>query len=359
MSWTHELDAPTATTPPSAVYTDPAALDLQIDRVLARAWHPVPTPPGPHHVVPVDPLDGLARLPALITHDKRSGLHAISNVCTHRGAILVTETCKTRTIRCPYHARCFKLDGQLSAAPGFEDAPSFPRDTDNLPKLSLETLGPIAFLAHEPAIPFGPWLEALRDRCGYLPWESLVYDETGEEDYEVAAHWQLYVDNYLEGFHIPYVHPGLNQALDASDYAIECHPWSTLQVGIAANPSDAFPAAPEGHPDHGQAVAAYYWWLCPNLMLNLYPWGVSMNIVIPRDTRHSVVRYRRWIWDPSRLQTGAGSDLDTVEREDHLVVERCGRGVRSRLYDRGRYSGAHERGVHHAHGLLNRLLRQP
>jgi choline monooxygenase len=87
-------------------------------------------------------------------------------------------------------------------------------------------------------------------------------------------------------------------------------------------------------------------------MLNFYPWGLSVNIVKPLAVDRTRVTFLAYVWDPSRLDRGAGADLDRVEREDEMVVESVQRGVRSRLYERGRYSPAREKAVHHFHRLL-------
>ena len=91
-------------------------------------------------------------------------------------------------------------------------------------------------------------------------------------------------------------------------------------------------------------------------MLNFYPWGVSVNVVKPMAVDRTRVSYLSYVWDPSRLERGAGAALDRVEREDEVIVEAVQRGVRSRLYQRGRYSPRRERGVHHFHCLLARAL---
>src|SRR3954454_1437104 len=67
-------------------------------------------------------------------------------------------------------------------------------------------------------------------------------------------------------------------------------------------------------------------------------------------------RFLSYVWDPARLDRGAGAALDRVEREDEAVVESVPRGGRSRLYHRGRYSPVREQGVHHFHRLLERFL---
>jgi choline monooxygenase len=113
---------------------------------------------------------------------------------------------------------------------------------------------------------------------------------------------------------------------------------------------------PPTSPDFGQRIVGYYFWLFPNLMLNVYPWGISVNIVQPLAVDRTKVRFLTYVWDPSRLDRGAGTSLDRVEREDESVVEAVQRGVRSRFYERGRYSPKRETGVHHFHRLLAAAL---
>ncbi|MHC5004768.1 MAG: SRPBCC family protein, partial [Planctomycetota bacterium] len=101
--------------------------------------------------------------------------------------------------------------------------------------------------------------------------------------------------------------------------------------------------------------AAYWYWLFPNLMLNFYPWGLSVNVVKPLAPDRTKISFLTWVLDESRLGEGAGAELDRVEREDEAIVESVQRGVSSRLYERGRYSPAREQGVHHFHRLLARM----
>jgi choline monooxygenase len=92
-------------------------------------------------------------------------------------------------------------------------------------------------------------------------------------------------------------------------------------------------------------------------MLNVYPWGISVNLVEPQGIDRTRVIFRSFVWDESALDKGAGSGLDRVEAEDEAIVEAVARGVRSRLYGRGRYSPTRERGVHHFHRLLAEFLQ--
>jgi choline monooxygenase len=120
----------------------------------------------------------------------------------------------------------------------------------------------------------------MRARLGHLPVDELIFDATGARDYVVNANWALYIDNYLEGFHIPYVHNSLAAVIDYGAYAVELERYAVLQVAIARSGETAF-ETPRSHPDAGKRVAAYYFWLFPTTMFNVYPWGISVNVVNP------------------------------------------------------------------------------
>lgn len=173
----------------------------------------------------------------------------------------------------------------------------------------------------------------------------------------MRANWALYVENYLDALHIPFVHYELAGQLDYSGYTTELTSYGNLQLGAAQDGEDCFDL-PATSPDYGKRIAAYYFWLFPNLMFNFYPWGLSINVVRPLSVGLTKVSFLRYTWNEARLDLGLAADaaVDRVEREDEAVVETVQKGVRSRLYDRGRYSPTREIGTHHFHRLLAAFL---
>ncbi len=343
-----------ASTLPAWIYSDPAVFARARERVFARSWQLVGDTDrlrSPGQVFPFALLEGCLDEPLLLTRDRDDRLHCLSNVCTHRGNLVVDSPGFESQLRCRYHGRRFALDGRFHSMPEFEETAGFPAPADDLPRVPFDTWEKFVFASLDPPGPLDALLSAVRERCGWLPLGQAALDPARSRDYLVGANWALYCDNYLEGFHIPYVHAGLAGALDYGSYTTELYPWSCLQLGVASD-GEAALEPPASSPDHGRRIAAYYWWLYPNTMLNFYPWGVSVNVVKPLAADRTRVSYLSYVWDPSRLERGAGAALDRVEREDEVIVEAVQRGVRSRLYQRGRYSPRRERGVHHFHRLL-------
>ena len=347
-----------AWTLPADVYWDPAYYELARRRVFALCWHFVADTDrlkAPGHCFPTTLLAGCLDEPVLLTRDARDELHCLSNVCTHRGNLLVEGEWQASVLRCRYHGRRFALDGRFLSMPEFEGVEGFPSEADNLPRVPSGRWGKFLFAAVDPAFSLDDLLAPLRERLAWLSLDDYTYDPANSRDYLVRANWALYCDNYLEGFHIPYVHSGLAAALDYGEYTGEIYEYCNLQLGIAASGDDAFDL-PSSSPDHGRRVAAYYYWLFPNLMFNFYPGALSINVVQPLAPDRTKVSFISYLHGPGGGYRGAGAAIDRVEREDEDIVERVQQGVRSRFYDRGRYSPRREQGVHHFHRLLARFL---
>jgi choline monooxygenase len=317
----------------SEFYTDERYFDESKEKIFSRTWQFVGTTDEIEYVKPLIILENFFDEPILIT--KKSGnFYCLSNVCTHRGKILVEKPCNANGIRCGYHGRRFDLDGKFLSMPEFEKTEKFPSEKDNLTKIPFETWGKFLFVSLNPIAP----LEDFLSETKIANWENLRF--FGAKDYLVKAHWALYCENYLEGFHIPFVHQGLNQAIDYGTYTTETFRYSSLQKGFDAN---------------GE-IAAYYFFIFPNLMLNFYPWGLSANIIKPLETELTRISYLTFVADESKLNQGAGADLETVEFEDQTVVESVQKGIKSRFYEKGRYSPEREQGTHHFHCLIAEFM---
>jgi choline monooxygenase len=356
--FTIDPDITRAETLPAPAYSDPAVYDLARDRIFRRSWQFIAHSEAvkvPGQCAPVALLEGCIDEPLLLTRDRADRVHCLSNVCTHRGTILCEHGGVEKSLVCRYHGRRFDLDGTFRHMPEFEKAVGFPSERDNLPRVPFEQWGPFVFASLMPAGSFGDLVAPMRERLAWLPLHEFRFDASRSRDYLVNANWALYVDNYLEGFHIPFVHASLNEVIDYAQYATELFRCSNLQLG-AAKPGEPAFDLPASSPDAGKRIAAYYWWLFPNTMFNFYPWGLSINVVRPLGVDRTRVSFLAYVHDPSKLDQGAGAGLDRVEREDESVVEAVQRGTRSSLYSRGRYSPTREQGVHHFHRLLAEAL---
>lgn len=353
-----DADIRTASTPPGAFYCSEAVHAAVRERIFARSWQfaaDADVVRVPNQVYPFVLLEGLLDEPLLLTRDSTDRLACVSNVCTHRGNLVCENAGTQRTLRCRYHGRRFALDGRFEHMPEFAGTADFPSAADDLARVEHALLERWLFVSLGPHAPFDELLAPVLARVGWMPLREMRFDAARSREYLVRCNWALYCENYLEGFHIPFVHSSLNEAINYGAYFTELHRWGSVQVGVAADGEACF-ELPESSPEHGQRIAAYYFWLFPNTMLNFYPWGLSINVVRPLAVDRTRVSFLSFVHDPSRLDQGAGAELDRVEREDEAIVEAVQKGLRSRLYTRGRYSPTREQGTHHFHRLLAEFL---
>jgi choline monooxygenase len=346
-----DSDIRRAQTLDSSYYTDPALYEVMKDKIFRGAWHYLGTidevtQPGQAVAKILGP--GTLDEPVILVQDLKGQVRVLSNVCTHRGMILVQGAYQGTSLRCGYHGRRFGFDGRLKTAPGFEGAVDFPGACDHLPELAVGQWGRLLFASLDPQSSFEAWIQPVAQRMNFLDAHALELAPDRGRDYRVKAPWMAYCDNYLEGLHIPYVHPGLSDALDLSAYHTELFEHVSLQVGVATGAEHSF-EVPPAHPDYAGPAAGYYFFLFPNIMMNFYPWGLSLNLVNPEGVGACRVRFLSFVGKEALLGEGASADLHQVELEDEAVVQSVAQGLQSHLFTNGRYAPEHERCVHHFH----------
>lgn len=322
----------------SEFYTDERYFELSKEKIFVKSWQFVGTKDEVNNVRPVTLLENILDEPILITKNGET-FNCFSNVCTHRGKILVEEPAAASLIRCGYHGRRFSLDGNFLSMPEFEGVDNFPSESDNLPRISSAGWGDFLFASLDPAASFTDFVGAASSAV-----DIKAYAEARlvlAHEYDIDAHWALYCENYLEGFHIPFVHHSLNEVVDYGSYTTETFRYSSLQTGF----------------DYQKNAAGHYVFIFPNLMFNFYPWGISVNIVKPVSPAKTRVEFLKYVSDESKLGTGAGADLHRVEMEDEKIVESVQKGIRSRFYSHGRYSPTREQGTHHFHRLIAEFMK--
>lgn len=338
-------------------YTVPEIFIHTKERIFAKSWQFIAHIDNlqSSNCFPLILLPGFIDEPLLVTKFSDEVYYCLSNVCTHRGNLVIPEPCNTSNLRCKYHGRIFQLDGKFKSMPEFKEVENFPTPTDDLYQLPVYRLGNLLFTSLNNMINPASFFSDMHQRLQWLPLNEFKWHPHFSKEYIVDAHWALYCENYLEGFHIPFVHSGLNSVIDYGEYTTELFPYSNLQLGIAKDDELCFDL-PANSPDYGKRIAAYYFWIFPNMMFNFYPWGLSLNIVEPVSINKTKVSFYTYIWKEEKYNRGAGSDLDTVEMEDEEIVQQVQQGVQSRFYKHGRYSTTREQGTHHFHRLIAEFM---
>ena len=188
--------------------------------------------PKVKNLLPCNLLERFLNEPIVFSRDEKDQLHCFSNVCTHRGKVVLDKPCKQAGLRCGYHGRCFSLEGEILSMPEFQGVKDFPSEKDNLAKIPFETWQEFMFASLDPVAPLEDFTIEMQSVAAEFDFEDLKL--LSRKSYFVRAHWALYCENYLEGFHIPFVHKALNEALDYGSYTTELFRYSILQTGYDA-----------------------------------------------------------------------------------------------------------------------------
>lgn len=336
-----------AFTIPAAWYTSPAMAAFEQAAVFGQAWHYaghggrlgrpgafLTADVGGHSLVIVRGEDGEVR--------------AFYNVCRHRGGPLATTPCgHARLLQCRYHGWTYRLDGSLRGVPRFDRSELFDKRDYGLVPVAVDVWQNLVFVhLGQPAEPLAAVLAGIAERIAPLHLGGLHFAQ--RVDYDVACNWKVYVDNYLEGYHLPLVHPELCRVLDYRAYATETFGHYSLQHSPLRE-AEAVYGTSDG--------AAYYYFVFPNLMLNILPGRLQTNVVLPLGPDRCRVVFEYYFDDvasPAARQRIADDVAfsDRVQQEDVAICEHVQRGLHSPAYDQGRFSPEAEQGVYHFQGLL-------
>ncbi len=353
----------------SNFYTDPAILDAEKARIFRKTWQLVGT-----LNTPCGDINGVRRTisdpetfftadvieePVVVVRDKSGALRAFSNVCRHRaGPIAQASGCKN-VLRCGYHGWTYALDGRLIGTPDIDGVEFFDRSAMGMSPLRCETWEQLIFVNFDlNAEPLSAYLGKIPEQARGFQFKGLQFAE--RRDYVIDCNWKVYVDNYLEGYHIPIAHPGLMREIDYSQYRTDTYRYCSQQFAPirARKPEDAgerFYAPVSGLQE------ALYFWIFPNLMLNIYPDNLSTNVIVPLSHEKTLTIFEWFFHDAhsekvrERIQRAIAFS-DEVQQEDIELCKSVQRGLQSSTYDRGRYSVKRENGVHHFHMLLGKFL---
>lgn len=328
---------------PARHYFGEAMLERERRSVFASSWQLIAhqgqlAEPGDHVVQDV------AGTPVLLLRGRDGALRAFPNVCRHRAGPLAH--CSGRgmsTVRCKYHGWLYNQEGQLIGAPEMQDARDFDVRDVQLPLLRVREWQGLVFVALDDDAPeFDDVYGGIVERIAPLDLSTLHY--TRRDTWEVACNWKVYLDNFLEGYHLPIVHPGLSRVLDYRAYDTELFAWYSLQHSPLRNNDGIY----------GDGEAFYYF-VYPNVMLNIMPGRLQTNRVLPLGPDRCRIEFDYYYSrDPAALARIEKDRefSDEIQVEDIAICEAVQKGLASGFYDAGRLCPKREGGVWHFHERL-------
>jgi len=338
-----------ALTLPAYVYADTAFHTFDRKAIFACSWQLAGRADllrnvGDHAVAEI------AGRPAILVRGNDHVLRGFFNVCKHRAGPLALADGNAQQLQCKYHGWTYTLEGQLRAAHEMQEAKDFDISCIHLDPMHVGEWQGLVFVAvHEPAVKLEQLLAGITEHIAPIELSSLQFHT--QMSYDMACNWKVYVDNYLEGYHLPHVHPGLNRLLDYRNYTTHTAEWYSWQH----SPLD-------GSQGPYQSGVAHYYFIFPNLMLNILPGRLQVNTVLPVSQRQCRVVFDYYYADieSATVRDMIAQDLrfsDEVQKEDMGICARVQQGLESGAYHAGRLSPKREAGVHHFQELIRKSYR--
>lgn len=313
--------------------------------VFARSWQLVAhvgelTDAGDHVATEV------AGRPILIVRQPDGSLRGFYNVCRHRaGPLALCNGRGARALHCKYHGWTYTLDGQLRSAPEMDGAAAFDKSSIRLDEIRVAVWQGLVFVALDPDVPpLDTVYAGITERIAPVEPGGMRFHRRTR--YDIACNWKVYVDNFLEGYHLPHVHPGLSKVLDYRAYDTELFDWYSLQHSPIRNAGDIY-----GDGD------AWYYYVYPNVMLNIMPGRMQTNRVLPHGIDRCIVEFDFYYADDPAALARADRDeqfSDEIQQEDIAICEAVQKGLASGAYEPGRLCPKREGGVWHFQNLMRR-----
>jgi choline monooxygenase len=349
-------DVASASTLAAPRYFSAETFEEEKKRIFSSSWQVV----GHVHQV-ANPGDyftfDLIGEPLLVVRGDDGLLRCFYNVCRHRAGNPASGCGNRRIFRCGYHGWTYRLDGALLVTPEFDGVEHFDPQEFGLVPVQLAEWFNLVFVNLDPeAPPLAEHLGELPAQAERFNFQRMKFFE--RRTYDMKCNWKTYIDNYLEGYHLPSVHPILNRELNYGSYRVEAYPqhvrqWSPIR---GAQPGDS---APRRYQEAHENLSADYFWVFPNWMLNCYPDNVSLNIILPLEPERTLAIFEWYLPEEDLGSEAARKSVqfsDEIQMEDIAICEVVQKNLRSRSYHTGRYSVKQERGVHAFHRMYRELM---
>ena len=322
-----ETPVPLARGLPAAAYTDEAFFALENERIFSDCWVFAGFAHELARAGDVAPVT-VAGQPVLLVRDAEQRLRAFHNVCRHRCLKLVDKPGNAgRAIRCPYHSWTYGLDGALRLAPYFggrdpRAAPAgFDRDEHGLVPVRSETWHDWIFVnLNGAAPPLEDFVAPLRRQLDGIDLAGIHHIVTIDFG-EVAANWKLLVENFIEPYHVQFVHSTTTEQPLADHRTVN----DAGCLGCAVDVSG------EAAREDTLSADSRFLTLFPNFVFGVYlPDQIGVHLDVPLAPDRTLQRRAIYSLGPEPASAEHAERLAKlwrdVHREDHAICERLQQG---------------------------------
>jgi phenylpropionate dioxygenase-like ring-hydroxylating dioxygenase large terminal subunit len=338
---------------PAWAYSNAELGRLELERVLLPSWQIVChvsslAKAGDYVTFDLGPES------VIVLRDRDGAIRGFHNVCRHRGARILdgSGNCPG-PMTCPYHGWSYRHDGSLVGVPVRDSFPGLERAQFGLRTVRVDTVLGFVFVALRGDPPplaqtWGPLLEEL---APYRIEEMVQLGPISEEVWDVD--WKLAMDNYLESYHVPIGHPGLNRMFtpdfeDQKGSGSIARGVSWLRDQESSRWSERLYQRLVGpiatHLPEAQRRCWRFYSALPNLGLDVFPEQMDFFQILPRGPGKCVIRSALFGLPDQRPEMQAlrylGNRINTqVNDEDRWLCKRVQRGLASSSYEPGPLSG--------------------
>jgi len=334
---------------PSEWYFKKDIFNVEKKYIFSKSWHLV----GSESRIPDVGNTFIAEIlnqSIILVRQKDNTIKAFYNVCQHRGGPILREDCSVKTFQCKYHGWRYNINGSLNSTREFNGVKNFNDEDYKLKSINLKFFLGLIF------INFSKDLNSLELKIQEIkklisPIDLSKYKYHSRVSYNIKCNWKTYIDNYLEGYHIPFVHPKLNKLIDYKLYTTELYDSYSLQW---------VPIDPDLSPyqkNKQSTNKAFYLTIFPNILLNIAPGRLQTNIIDPISENTCVVHFDYYFENLNEESLKNDFDFsEEIQQEDIQICQEVQKGLESNGYDKGRISVKSEKGLHHFQSILKRYL---
>ncbi|MDQ7048851.1 MAG: aromatic ring-hydroxylating dioxygenase subunit alpha [Enterobacterales bacterium] len=342
----------------AAFYRDNAILALENQHIFNSQWQLV------GHTSQIQNIGDqltiqIGDLPVIIVRKQKDELVALHNVCRHRAGPLSVETSRVESekppvLRCQYHGWSYDLDGQLKTAPEMQSTKDFNPFEHHLPKANLEIWQNLIFVCiQKPQKTLNEMLKGIAPQIKPINLKTMQFHH--RDEYLINCNWKVYMDNYLEGYHLPHVHPGLSRLLDYRQYTTKLYDDYSYQFSPLDNQQNNNAGIYYGE------GSAHYYTIFPNLMLNILPGRLQTNVILPAGANQTRIIFDYYYSDlhsdnTQKLIEQDQNFSDEVQQEDIEICEKVQLGLNSGSYIAGPLCEKREQGLVHFQNLIRKYL---